>query len=272
MPTRQRRFQGITTYLSIHWPYFASLYLLALFGLLAISWSVGRGFFGLTLLSFSLFLLALSFFGAGIWGANRLSSKKGLHPLETLLKMGQIKPTAHIATIDLGLRRGALRAVRALTTGEMIVVDVYNPQLVPSRTVLRARERAPHAAADPRIVWRDGRLTLLPLPDESVTVVFIDQVLSAFPQQGDREMLLREIRRVLEPNGRLLISERLSTHINWFTLGFATFKLHPADYWQSLLASTGFQLQTTKDLDGLILCMRADKPIPHVGNQLSLGL
>ncbi len=272
MQSRQRRFHGIAAYLSIHWLRFAGLYAVALLALAGIVWSVQRGWVGLTFLSSALFLAALFFFSAGIWGANRLFGQTGLQPLEALVKMGQMKPTANIAAIDLGLRQGAMRVVRVLTTGELVVVDVYNPQLVPSRTILRAREQAPSPVADPRLIWRDGRLTLLPLPDDSVSAVFVDQILSAFWQEGDRKRLLREIHRILEPNGRLLVAERLNTRINQLTLGVAASKLKSADYWQNLLTSTGFKFQVSKDLDGLILCMRVDKPVPHSGTQLSLGL
>jgi ubiquinone/menaquinone biosynthesis C-methylase UbiE len=154
------------------------------------------------------------------------------------------------------------------------VIDVYNPQWNASAALRNGRQRvrARHLAADPRLEWLDGEVRLLPLPDDSVAAVFLNQILSEFWQPEDRQTLLRELFRILEPEGRVLVAERVRSRTNLLVMGPAVWQLPPADYWRELLTVAGFSLRQEKDIQGLIHCFRADKPSPTAGLQLPLDL
>jgi ubiquinone/menaquinone biosynthesis C-methylase UbiE len=196
----------------------------------------------------------------------------GLQTTEVLFNMSQVQATDPIACIDLGLRQQAIILSRHLTTGQITVIDVYNPQLTAAAGLARARKQAPSAQIDPRLIWYDGSINLLPMPDRSVTAVFLPQILSEFSQHGDRQTILREARRILEPNGRLLLAEQNASWLNWLRLGPGTSKLQPVRYWRDLLIEAGFELRRQEDLQGLIHCLRADVPSPYAGQQLALAL
>jgi ubiquinone/menaquinone biosynthesis C-methylase UbiE len=58
-----------------------------------------------------------------------------------------------------------------------------------------------------RVTWLEGRAEELPIPDGEATVVW---ALSSFHHWGDEAAGMREARRVLAPDGRLVIAERLA--------------------------------------------------------------
>lgn len=264
------RFRGTLRYLYAHWPTYTILYGGLLASLLLIGLAAGRGWYGLIPLALATFLIVGYFIAASLWAAYQIYDR--IKPHHVLFDLGQLRETDHFAYLGLGLREQVLDLNRRLTTGRIVVIDLYNPQWTSGSGLARLRQRAPSPINDPRLNWQIGQVTLLPLPDESVPVVILCETISAFGQAGDRLALLQEARRVLGKNGRLLITERTRSRTNWLTLGPAAIDLETADYWQQLLHQAGFQVQREQLLGDLVTCWRADKPTPARANQLRLDL
>lgn len=269
---RVGRFAGTWRWLTTQWPMVTAVYAILLLLLLFIGVSAEMGWWGLIPLCLGLFFLLAYWLGAQIWVAHRLYDPTGWQPHHLLFDMGQLRDTDSFAFIDLDGRHLAMSLGRRLTTGRVVVIDVYNPQLTPGAALVRGRAHTLHPPTDPRFMWRNGRFDLLPLPNNSVRAVFLLEVLSAFWQAGDREALLREIHRVLIPGGHLLMSERTRSRTNWLIFGPAAINLVPWPEWRTLLQRVGFSLNREKDLGGVLHCIRADKPIPQEGRQLRLEL
>jgi ubiquinone/menaquinone biosynthesis C-methylase UbiE len=264
--------QGTTTHVYAQWPG----YLLRYGGLVLALLLLGIGLIlelqvitalGILLLAAVFFLML-----AALWTANRLFDADSEQVSDLLFTMSQALPGDQLAMIDLGLRQQAILLSRSLTTGKITVVDVYNPQLTTDSALAHARREAPPAKTDPRLVWYDGHFNLLPLPDASVEAVFMFQVLSEFNQHGDRQVLLREVRRILKPSGRLLITEQSASWLNWLLVRHGGANLQPVEYWQDLLQGAGFDILRQEQIQGLLNCLRADKPSPYAGKQLPLQL
>jgi ubiquinone/menaquinone biosynthesis C-methylase UbiE len=265
-------YQGTALHVYAQWPG----YLLRYGGLVLAFLMIGAGLIlgwqvltamGIILLTAIFFLMV-----AALWTANRLFDADSQQVSDLLFSMSQARATDRLANIDFGLRQQALLLSRQLTTGKITVIDIYNPQLTSDSGLARARRMAPSAKKDPRLSWYDGQFNLLPLPDKSVEAVFMFQILSEFSQQGDRQVLLREVRRILKPNGRLLIAEQTASWLNWLLAGTSTAKLQPVEYWRDLLAEAGFDILRQEEIQGLLNCIRADKPSPFAGKQLPLQL
>jgi SAM-dependent methyltransferase len=264
------RFRGLLRYLYAHWPTYAVLYGGLLASLLLMGVAADRGWYGLIPLALAVFLILGYFIVASLWAAHQIYDR--LKPHHLLFDMGQLRETDRFAYLGLGLREQVYDLSRRLTTGRIVVVDLYNPQWTTGNGVARLRLRARPPLPDPRLNWQTGQVTLLPLPDESVPVVIVCETASAFWQHGDRLALLQEARRVLSKNGRLLLAERTRSRTNWLTLGPAAVDLETAGYWRRLLLESGFQVEREQVLSDLITCWRADKPTPAQANQLALEL
>jgi len=239
---------------------------------LVIGASVDRGLFGFVPMATAVLLFLIYFFLTSLWTAHQLYSQNGLRPHQALFDLGQCKPTDHIAYVDLGIHFRPIHLCRRLTTGQLTVIDVYNPQWTTGKALTRWRNRWRHPPKDPRLVWMDGQVNLLPLPDKSVSAVILCQVVSEFWQQGDRLSLLNEARRILKPNGRLLLAERCRTQTNWLMAGPGALIHPPVTYWRRLLAEAGFHLRIEKTSNGLIHTFCAKKPSPMAARQLAFDL
>ena len=266
------RFSGTRTYLLANWPRFALLYGGMVAALIVIGLSAVRGWFSFIPIATAVLLILIYFMGAGIWEARQRYDFDGITPHHVLFDMGQLPATERFVYIDLGLQRQAIGLSRRLTTGKIIVVDIYNPQWTISSWLVRWHAQQPPPPPDPRLSWREGNLSLLPLPDESISTVMICHIAGEFWQDGDRLALLSEAYRVLKPQGQLLLAESIRSQTNWLIRGFFTINLPTASYWQQLLNRAGFRIRGEKNVAGLSYCVRAQKPTPAEAQQLSFEL
>jgi ubiquinone/menaquinone biosynthesis C-methylase UbiE len=189
-----------------------------------------------------------------------------------LFTLGGLRREDNVVDVCAGSGQAANAISRRLSTGRMIVVDVYNPQLTPSRALARSHRLGQPHRPDPRISRRDGSIDLLPLPDGSTETVTLIETASELWQQGDREGLLEEIVRVLAPGGRLLLAERVLSPTNLLVMGPLALRLKSLEYWRKLLEGAALQVSRESNTRELIHYLRADKPLPDALTQLPLDL
>lgn len=255
-------------YVRSRWPLFFFLYGLLIFSTLLIGISLAADWFSFIPFSIVIMLIASYLLIASLFVAYRISGGPGGTSAEFLFEMSQASPKAHIVCIDLGLRSTAVTIAQRLTTGSVMVIDLYNPQSNIGGSLRRRRELATKPPDDPRLEWIDGRIELLPVPDRHVSVVIMDQILSEFWLPEERNRLLQEVFRILEPEGRLLIAERTPARTNTLLTGPATTNLPSGAIWRAELENSGFVVQREEYLRGLLYCVRADRPGLTVGKQL----
>lgn len=232
-----------------------SLLLLAIMAL-----SLSQGWYSFAVLAMTAFMILLYFFGASLWSNHILYDSNIIR--DTLFELGHLTPRMTIVDINLGLPYFSAALSRRLTTGEVIAIDIYNPQLAPDRALARAHNRADRPQPDPRLSFRAGNINLLPLPDNSVRVVTMLQTVSELWQEGDRRTLLQEVNRILSPGGCLLLAERVRTPLNTVIAGPSGLRYQPSSYWLGLLNRSEFKVGSTQSIRELALCIRADKRDP----------
>ena len=267
-----KRFNGTRHFVYAHWPLFAGLYGCMVFALLVIGISAMQGWLSFIPMATAVLLISGFFLLTTVWSAYQLYDYGGVQPHHVLFDMGHIQATDTFVYIDLGYRRRAISLSRRLTTGRIVVLDIYNPQWMTSQALVRLRRRMLIPKPDPRLSFRDASMDLMPLPDKSVPVVILCQIASELWQRGDQITLLKEIHRVLTPNGRLLMAERTRTQTNWMVMGPLALSLKRQEDWQKLLQTAGFVVRRTQDLAGVISCFRADKPSPAEARQMAFEL
>ncbi len=270
--TAIRRPRRTLRYIRTHWPLYFGLYGGLVLALVLIGLGLAAGWYAFVPFALAILIVASYLLAATLFVAYQLNDGPGGTAADILIQLGQIRAEDHVVCIDLGLRATAVAIARHLTTGEVTVVDVYNPQSNDGGALHRARARAGKAPSDPRLNWIDGSIDLLPLPDRSVRAVYLDQILSEFWRVEEQEQLLNEVRRILQPEGRLLMAERVRAHSNLLLAGLVTYTLPPHEQWRVLLQRAGFIIQREEFPRGLLYCVRADKPSPAAAKQMALQL
>lgn len=260
-------YDGTKRFVQARWP----LYLIGfgggiVMGLAAIAAGFLQGWLALVPLALAL-LMVLSFLaGTSLWTVHRLYDNNKIR--DRLFDFGQFRSDDTFVYLDVGLRWLPISMSRRLTTGQIIVIDIYNPNLTPDGSLARARRQVPHPRPDPRLSWRDGDISLLPLSDGSVSAVVLAEVASEFWQEGDRHMLISEIYRILSPGGRLILAERVRTPSNLVMMTLDGLGLTTAEYWRELITQAAFRIKREEILEDFIYFIRADKPLPYEGRQL----
>jgi SAM-dependent methyltransferase len=265
------RYGGTLGYVKAHWPAYLFGYGGAfLTAVIIITASAAMGWYGFITLTLAAVLLLAYFLIVSLWAAHRLYDGQAIRDM--LFSLGGLRPEDHVVDVKAGSGQMAVNMSRRLSTGRVIVVDVYNPQLTPSRVLARTQRRGEHHTMDPRLSWRDGSIDLLPLPDGSAETVTLVETASEFWQQGDRECLIQEIARVLAPGGRLLLAERMMSPTNLLVMGPLALRLKSLEYWRKLLEGASLQINRESNARELIHFLRADKPLPEALTQLPLDL
>jgi SAM-dependent methyltransferase len=269
----ESRYQGTLIQIATRWPTYLFVYgggaLLGLF--LIVSGALGESW-SLVLAGAALLLAVAYFFAAGIWSAYRCYDVHGQRPADLFFQLGRITATTHFVHVGHGVRRTPQQLSRRLTSGRVIALDIYNPQQAPGAVLARARLAVAPAPADPRLRWLEGTIQLLPLPDRSTSLVTIDGALGALWQHGDRVLLLREVYRILRPEGWVVVAEPVRTRTVWLVRGTGALRLEAAIYWRRLFRDAGFNLLREQDVDGLVHYFVLERPAVGEMQQLALDL
>ena len=270
--TQRGRLSGTRHHLQTHWPAYFALYGGLVAAMILLGAGLASGWYAFVPFALAILLVAGYFLVAALWTVHHLHDGPGPRPIEVLIDYAQLRPEERVDCIDLGQRASAVHIAQRLTAGQVMVVDVHNPQSNPGAPLRRARARARKPGPDPRLDWIDGSIRLLPLPDRSVRLVFMNQILSEFWLPEERAELLEEVRRVLVPEGRLLLAERNRGRSNLLFTGLVTSSWPTAESWRAALIKADFRIQREESLRGLLYCVRADKPPPTEGKQMRLLL
>lgn len=280
---RRRGFVGTLGFIYAHWPVYLFGFGGGALGLLVLMVvALQRGWWGFLLPAFAGVLVLGYFFAASLWGAYQQFDVPRARDYEVLFELGRIQPTDQFVHISLGRQVTVRGLARRLTAGRITAIDVYNPLLTPGRTLARQRQWAQQRLArqatqgmgvgfrpDPRLVWLNGSVDLLPLPDNSVSLVTMSRVLSELWQQGDQLQLLEEVYRILLPGGRLLLAEPVRSETQWLLYGPGALRVNRPEYWRGLFKQVGFEIVKEETGRGLVMFWRVDKPQAGALRQLA---
>lgn len=165
----------------------------------------------------------------------------------------------HGRVVEIGCGAGVNFALYPLTVIEVIAVE--------PEPYLRERAQRAAQAAPVTVTVVGGQADRLPLEDESADAIVSSLVLCSVPDQA---VALREMHRVLRPDGELRFYEHVAAHNR---LGFALQHAADATFWprafgnchttrdtQSAIERAGFEMQQSRRLR----FPKVEPPHPHI--------
>ncbi len=254
-------YRGMLRYVNARWPSHLFGSVCAVFLLILIIFSLIYDWYSVTFLALALLIIIIYLLAASLWTAHQIYDHDTLGRIIQSIHL--FDPDETVVDILLWSKSTAVWISRRLTTGQVIAIDVYNPQITSGSHLKRLRRSELKPEPDPRLSWRDADFSLLPLPDRSVPAVTLVESLSEFWQEGDRQKLMKEIYRILEPGGTLLLVEQMSTTANFLLKGPGIFRLRPMKYWHDLLVANNFvfnKWETDRDIITCLMVNRSDDP------------
>lgn len=198
--------------------------------------------------------------------------------VERLWQMAGLSADDQFMLIDIGSNATVRSFAQHLRYGQLRVINIFNPQIIPGPAFIRARQYVArqqvarqHVArqhvpdqtpiqADPRIVWFNARIDLLPFPDATIDTIVTNQVLSEMPYAPDRATLITEIHRILRPGGRWLSSERIVPATNAWLFGIGRHAPESADAWVAQIQPHGMVIRSQTQINPIVVCISLQKP------------
>jgi arsenite methyltransferase len=159
-------------------------------------------FFGLCALSY----LYTTLHGKFVWWAD-------------LLDDARLKGDEH--AVDLGCGRGAvlISLAKRLKTGRVSGIDLWRSQDQSGNDIEATKQNARVCGVEDRVELNTGNITTLPYYDEQFDLVVSSLAIHNLKAREDRRQAITEAVRVLEPGGKIIITDisHADEYADWLT-------------------------------------------------------
>ena len=161
-----------------------------------------------------------------------------LHWLEALFPQA----SERILNLHAGVDDSSVRLREIFHAAEIVTADFFDAALMNEPSIHRARKLR---GADPKAVVSHRRLPYETASFHLVSVIFAAHELRT---PAERRALLGECRRVLLPEGRILVVEHLRDVPNFIAFGPGFLHFHSAGAWKQDFAAAGLHVVTERSI------------------------
>lgn len=225
----RKPFQGVWNVVRFNWHFY-------LFAFIFLSGILLLGFFVDSLKTYSLILFFVAFATtfislAATYYAYDLSNLYSLNWLNDL----QSKEREKVININAGFDEISELVQSRYKNAELIVFDFYDPAQHTEVSIKRARKAYP-----PYPNTKQIKTAKIPLNNSVADKIFA--VLSAHEIRNpeERTAFFRELHRVLEPDGRVIVTEHLRDWKNFLAYNIGFFHFHSRQAWLRNFREAGF--------------------------------
>jgi ubiquinone/menaquinone biosynthesis C-methylase UbiE len=153
----------------------------------------------------------------------------------------EIRGDEKVLDVGCGLGKMTIGIAKVLTEGKVIGIDIWNKMEIPGNSPERAYENAEIEGVAHKVEFKYGNVMGIPFTDDSFDLVTAQSVLNNLHGALDKSKALVEIRRVLQPRGKLLMLELLRNLRGFLTFTpFAFWALLSKEKWMKLLKEAEF--------------------------------
>lgn len=151
------------------------------------------------------------------------------------------EPPSRWVQISLCLEQTLLPMAQVFPEAEGVDFDLFDPSTTAEPAVGRARSepRTPHVAARPDHIDR---------PDGWSDLTVVTLAAHELRQAAHREALFRELRRITNPEGRLVLVEHPRNLPAWLAFGPGVGHFLPRGEWRRLAAAVGLDIHARRSI------------------------
>jgi len=226
-------FQGVWNIIRFNWHFYV-VYLVALV-VLAILAFVLSGFWPWVMLA--LMAAATLSTGLSLWASYYVYDASKLYELNWLETPQKV---ANIININAGFDETSVLLAAKFPESDLQVMDFYNPEKHTEVSIKRARKAYPPYAGTVRVAT--NRLTL---PDKQADLIMNILAAHEIREEQERIAFFKELKRVLKPNGEIVVVEHLRDWANFLVYNLGFFHFQSKATWLRTFKAAGLQVKTT---------------------------
>ena len=235
-PTTARRpFQGVWQIVRYNWPFYVAGFAACVFGatvLQLFAWPKVLSILGwLGVAIGAWWLLASLLVSYWVYDVSPLYTWRWLPGLMT-------KTPTNWANIHSGLDESSL-ALREIFGGNNVTIDIYNAAEMTEPSIARARRITPALVEAISADYRH-----LPFNDNALDAIFLIFAAHEIRDESSRELFWRELHRVLESGGTVVLVEHLRDLANFAAFGPGFWHFLPRAEWLRLFRGARFSVQS----------------------------
>lgn len=237
----RKPFQGIGNILRFNWHFYAwvlvvlvILHFVKRFGTPAIHPALGLAE-GLILLT-TVVSLAVSTY---------VYDLSGLYRLDWLAI--DVKGGDRLVNVHAGFDETSFLLAKKYPQALLGVLDFYNPKKHTEVSIRRARKAYPAYPGTTAV-----STTAVPLPAQSVDVVFCILSAHEIRDNKERSVFFQQWERALNDDGRIVVVEHLRDGPNFLAYSIGAFHFHSAAVWKQTFSSAGLHIERQQKLTPLI--------------------
>ena len=232
METVRKPFQGVWNIVRFNWHFYFLALFLALILFVASYYFSSEWSFIFKIASACILFVNLSSLLASYYVYD--NSKLYQLPWLNHLKLENNK---HIVNINAGFDETSDLIQQKFKNSKLTVLDFYDAKKHTEVSIKRARKAYP-----PYPGTRQISTDTINLPDNSVDLVCGILSVHEIRNLKERENFFKELKRILKPNGKIVVTEHLRDFPNFlaYTIGF--FHFHSKNAWQKTFEGAGLNL------------------------------
>lgn len=229
---RRTRFQGVQNILRFNWPFFALAAGGVAAALLLAPWLPA----GLQLLVY------LGCAGAGLSVAVSLGVSYYVYDRSPLYRLAwtthlRVPPGGTLVNINAGFDETSALLRARFPAATLRVLDFYNPVRHTEASIRRARQAYPPYPGTEAVMT-----TALPLPDQSADAICVFFAAHEVRDETERIAFFRELRRALQPGGRIAVTEHRRDVPNFLAYNVGFLHFYDRAAWARTFAGAGLRV------------------------------
>lgn len=177
---------------------------------------------------------------AGMFSLIR-KNKKNDEILDKMVK--SLKINGNETILDAGCGRGRISNLLAkqLTSGRVIGIDIGGKIISSNDVIERAKQNAYYEGVFDKTEFMRGNILDLPFENNTFDSIVCNSVLEYLGSENNISQALQELKRVLHPNGKLMILEMVKS-VRGFLVSTPIFfwGLKRKEEWKKLIVKEGF--------------------------------
>ena len=157
-----------------------------------------------------------------------------------------------ILDVGCGTGRTATRIAKELRNGgHLYGIDIYSKLAIPGNTLETVQNNARIEKVEDKTTFQYGSATEIPFEDDRFDIINVSSVLHEVHDTNGQDKAMKELYRVLKPDGYLYLSEW--NRASWQCIAFCglcCFAFKKKDHWEKLLDKYNFKDMQYENIAG----------------------